>query len=214
MHTSSKVKTLPYTVATVEVGLHEVASNDGLEMAIDRILHDDMPGFVIRAATIDERTYDHEVMVRVVTAKLNQTLDTKVQKFKPQRTYALAKRDPGIGHLHEDDMLSGPVVNVHTTELGGGKVLLSNSGPCRVERIETLKGYNQFYIMLTNSLSEGFVDPNAMSSNLHTTELSAGDTVIFPLRNSHGTVIHRFDTSSDRREAHATLIRPVLTDIW
>lgn len=215
---TQKLESNPTTVPYQEIPMHEVRSPEDLDLALSRILNNGLPGFVIRAGGFDDDSMPgHEERTQMVTDALNRVDQVTVNAQNPYSTDQIISNIPnkgdgggnkGIGRLHDDGHVRDfdKTINVHTTTEGGGKVLLANSGP---ERINTRSASmaHAHHERMAKVISKGQVDPKQMAPEFHTTEVSAGDTVVFPLGNQAGPVVHRFDTATDYRSADATLIK-------
>lgn len=201
------------TVPITEVPLLEVRTHRELESALRRVYEEGLPGFVIRSAgLVDVSDNEHEALAQAITDILPRVDSPDL--FKGKLNYGIINRykvmensKPGPGLLHHDGGKAN--INIHRTEKGKGKVMIANSGRTAGRKPEFFgKDYNQQQSDLNQQLLNGVIDPDQINPVFHSTDLSEGDTVIFPLETSgqsktipdhiRGPIWHRFSTMEPR----------------
>lgn len=219
-----KSASLRGTVAVQEVPMCEVVNYPQLDRAIERIFNEGLTGFVMRATGLLGTSMDtHDAREEIIIDALNR--NARHEESSPYQYEAIyhlmgitarnAQKGGrsallGIGRLHDDKNVSGSsdVINLHTTFKGAGKVILANSGPGRGNYQKSASLSKAEHAEMAELLIKGLVNPELVLPEMQTTELFVGDSVVFPLNNIHGPVLHRFDTSIEPRDAEVTLFKP------
>ncbi|HSX28957.1 MAG TPA: hypothetical protein VLE73_00190, partial [Candidatus Saccharimonadales bacterium] len=158
-----------------------------------------LPGFVVRAASLENPSGEH--IFDMVRKEASAASGTELE-YGPDFTVGKITGEGDVG-LHADNQPSDSdkeTYHVHQTTEGKARISLANQGPkagdINVRLDERLRGLAE----------EGKTDPDHMSAVVHTGEVERGDTVVFRVSGKNPTWHNVESLTPDRASSVAVML--------
>lgn len=206
-------------VQITETEIPEAVTTPDVLARLTQIYEHGLPGFIIRASGLADNLAVSLDDVSKLVAEFLPELSTSVLN-RPQ-TVAVMGKIISIGefsisasgdfhHDHFGRFQGSPILRVHETTEGSGRVILANAGNLAADVYVSGRSSSwwQWAEDAEQLLLASLVNPDIVNPEIYSGELSAGDKLVFPVaippRDSHnrsGPVWHRFDACLTPRVA-------------